>query len=184
MTGLACRVETIVSPVNWVYSIRNWLGDEGASRWLVNQFSLNLPPAAAGTIHWSRQPAEHRQKRRIRVSWWQTFTCALCDKCGNSSMSRPRRRSQISAKPVEKCGERRIINGRIRRGSMPGYGVRQRDHLPPFGSRAVRLDKDSLTGVREPGICSMQFLPVKSSDADRCATKSYASADGLANALH
>ena len=36
-------VETIVSPVNWVYSIRNFLEDEGAPSWLVNQFSLKTP---------------------------------------------------------------------------------------------------------------------------------------------
>jgi SAM-dependent methyltransferase len=31
---------TIVSPVNWVYSIRNFLVDWGAPKWLINQFSL------------------------------------------------------------------------------------------------------------------------------------------------
>ncbi len=31
---------TIVSPVNWVYSLRNFLMDWGAPMWLVNQFSL------------------------------------------------------------------------------------------------------------------------------------------------
>ena len=36
-------VETILSPVNWVYSIRNFLEDEGAPSWLVNQFSLKTP---------------------------------------------------------------------------------------------------------------------------------------------
>jgi 2-polyprenyl-3-methyl-5-hydroxy-6-metoxy-1,4-benzoquinol methylase len=34
---------TIVSPVNWVYSIRNMLQDWGAPKWLVNQFSLSTP---------------------------------------------------------------------------------------------------------------------------------------------
>jgi SAM-dependent methyltransferase len=38
-------VKTIVSPVNWVYSIRNLLQDWGAPRWLVEQFSLNSTPA-------------------------------------------------------------------------------------------------------------------------------------------
>jgi len=37
------QIETIVSPVNWVYSIRNLLEDRGAPRWLVNQFSLKTP---------------------------------------------------------------------------------------------------------------------------------------------
>jgi SAM-dependent methyltransferase len=32
---------TIVSPVNWVYSIRNKLVDRGAPKWFVEQFSLN-----------------------------------------------------------------------------------------------------------------------------------------------
>jgi ubiquinone/menaquinone biosynthesis C-methylase UbiE len=35
--------ETIVSPVNWTYSVRNALDDVGAPRWLVNQFSLSTP---------------------------------------------------------------------------------------------------------------------------------------------
>jgi SAM-dependent methyltransferase len=34
------RVSTAVSPVNWVYSVRNWLDDWGGLRWLVNRFSL------------------------------------------------------------------------------------------------------------------------------------------------
>jgi SAM-dependent methyltransferase len=32
---------TIVSPVNWVYSVRNLLVDWGAPKWLINQFSLS-----------------------------------------------------------------------------------------------------------------------------------------------
>jgi SAM-dependent methyltransferase len=32
---------TIVSPVNWVYSLRNMLVDWGAPKWLIQQFSLN-----------------------------------------------------------------------------------------------------------------------------------------------
>jgi SAM-dependent methyltransferase len=35
--------ETIVSPVNWTYSVRNSLEDLGAPAWLVNQFSLSTP---------------------------------------------------------------------------------------------------------------------------------------------
>lgn len=34
------RVSTAVSPVNWVYSLRNWLDDWGGPRWLVNRLSL------------------------------------------------------------------------------------------------------------------------------------------------
>jgi SAM-dependent methyltransferase len=37
------ELKTIVSPVNWVYSIRNMLQDWGAPQWLVNQFSLSTP---------------------------------------------------------------------------------------------------------------------------------------------
>ena len=37
------RMETIVSPVNWVYSFRNALQDRGAPDWLANQFSLKTP---------------------------------------------------------------------------------------------------------------------------------------------
>ncbi len=40
-------LSTIVSPVNWVYSIRNFLDDWGAPRWLVNRFSLNSPVSLA-----------------------------------------------------------------------------------------------------------------------------------------
>lgn len=45
------RVSTAVSPVNWVYSVRNLLDDWGAPRWLVSRFSLKSAPAlAAGTL--------------------------------------------------------------------------------------------------------------------------------------
>jgi SAM-dependent methyltransferase len=37
------ELKTIVSPVNWVYSIRIRLQDWGAPKWLVNQFSLSTP---------------------------------------------------------------------------------------------------------------------------------------------
>jgi hypothetical protein len=33
-------LKTIVSPVNWVYSVRNALVDHGAPRWLYERFSL------------------------------------------------------------------------------------------------------------------------------------------------
>jgi SAM-dependent methyltransferase len=36
-------IRTIVSPVNWTYSLRNALDDYGAPRWLVEQFSLKTP---------------------------------------------------------------------------------------------------------------------------------------------
>ena len=39
------RVVTAVSPVNWVYSVRNWLDDWGGPRWLVNRFGLKSVPA-------------------------------------------------------------------------------------------------------------------------------------------
>jgi SAM-dependent methyltransferase len=41
------QLSTIVSPVNWVYSIRNFLDDWGAPNWLVNRFSLNSPVSLA-----------------------------------------------------------------------------------------------------------------------------------------
>ena len=41
------RIVTPMSPVNWVYSVRNWLDDWGATRWLVNRFSLTSVPALA-----------------------------------------------------------------------------------------------------------------------------------------
>ncbi|HEY1872477.1 MAG TPA: hypothetical protein VGG71_15540, partial [Chitinophagaceae bacterium] len=33
-------LNTIVSPVNWVYSIHNMLEDQGKSKWLTNRFTL------------------------------------------------------------------------------------------------------------------------------------------------
>lgn len=36
----AVSIDTIVSPVNWVYSIRNYLVDHSASDWLVARFTL------------------------------------------------------------------------------------------------------------------------------------------------
>lgn len=36
-------IRTIVSPVNWSYSLRNTLDDYGAPRWLIEQFSLKTP---------------------------------------------------------------------------------------------------------------------------------------------
>jgi SAM-dependent methyltransferase len=36
-------LETVVSPVNWVYSVRNSLVDWGAPLWLTNRFSLRSP---------------------------------------------------------------------------------------------------------------------------------------------
>lgn len=36
-------IRTIVSPVNWTYSLRNMLEDYGAPRWLIEQFSLKTP---------------------------------------------------------------------------------------------------------------------------------------------
>lgn len=37
------KLTTQVSPVNWVYSVRNSLSDRQAPRWLVEQFSLKSP---------------------------------------------------------------------------------------------------------------------------------------------
>lgn len=34
------RVDTIVSPVNWVYSVHNFLTDKGAATWLIKRFTL------------------------------------------------------------------------------------------------------------------------------------------------
>ena len=39
------RIETIVSPVNWVYSVHNWLDDHGAPPRVTNLFSLHSAPA-------------------------------------------------------------------------------------------------------------------------------------------
>lgn len=39
------RIGTAFSPVNWTYSVRNWLDEWGAPRWVVNRFSLKSAPA-------------------------------------------------------------------------------------------------------------------------------------------
>ncbi len=36
-------MDSVMSPVNWVYSIRNKLVDSKAAPWLVEQFSLKAP---------------------------------------------------------------------------------------------------------------------------------------------
>ena len=41
------KLGTTTSPVNWTYSVRNWLDDWGAPRWLVEQFSLETAPSLA-----------------------------------------------------------------------------------------------------------------------------------------
>ncbi len=41
------EMATILSPVNWVYSVRNFLVDYEAPRWLVNRFSLASPGSLA-----------------------------------------------------------------------------------------------------------------------------------------
>jgi len=41
------RLGTTTSPVNWTYTVRNWLDDWGAPRWLVEQFSLKTAPSLA-----------------------------------------------------------------------------------------------------------------------------------------
>ena len=43
----ASSVRTAMSPVNWVYSVRNLLDDWHAPRWLVNRFSLHSPVSLA-----------------------------------------------------------------------------------------------------------------------------------------
>lgn len=45
------QVRTLVSPVNWVYSVRNSLVDAGGPRWLTDRLSLESAPAlGAGTV--------------------------------------------------------------------------------------------------------------------------------------
>ncbi len=45
-------LETMVSPVNWVYSVRNLLVDHRAPRWLIDQFSLQTPISLAFATVW------------------------------------------------------------------------------------------------------------------------------------
>jgi SAM-dependent methyltransferase len=40
-------IDSVMSPVNWVYSIRNWLVDHRYPSWLVEQFSLKAPLSLA-----------------------------------------------------------------------------------------------------------------------------------------
>lgn len=45
------RIRTLVSPVNWTYTVHNWLKDKGAPRFLYAQFGLDKPlPLAVFTI--------------------------------------------------------------------------------------------------------------------------------------
>lgn len=50
--GLAVeRIGTAVSPVNWTYSVRNWVDDWGGPRWLVDRLSLrSAVPLALFTL--------------------------------------------------------------------------------------------------------------------------------------
>jgi SAM-dependent methyltransferase len=53
----ALTVETIISPVNWAYSIRNALADFGAPTWAVERFGLDQPVTLAAltafdALHW------------------------------------------------------------------------------------------------------------------------------------
>jgi SAM-dependent methyltransferase len=41
------EIRTVLSPVNWVYSLRNLLTDWDAPRWVVDRFSLRAPGALA-----------------------------------------------------------------------------------------------------------------------------------------
>lgn len=41
------QIRTIVSPVNWVYSIHNYLVGRGAPQWLVDRFTLKSPVSLA-----------------------------------------------------------------------------------------------------------------------------------------
>ena len=41
------KISTIVSPVNWVYSVRNWLQDSGAPAWVYERWSLSSPATLA-----------------------------------------------------------------------------------------------------------------------------------------
>jgi SAM-dependent methyltransferase len=45
-------LQTIVSPVNWIYSVRNLLDDWGSPRWLVNWFTLRSPVALGVFTLW------------------------------------------------------------------------------------------------------------------------------------
>jgi SAM-dependent methyltransferase len=51
------RLDTIVSPVNWTYSIHNALVDLAAPAWLVNRFTLASPGSLAvfTVLDWSQQ---------------------------------------------------------------------------------------------------------------------------------
>jgi SAM-dependent methyltransferase len=45
------KIETALSPVNWTYSLRNWIDDWGGPRWLVNWLSLkSVLPLAFFTL--------------------------------------------------------------------------------------------------------------------------------------
>ncbi|MEZ5266504.1 MAG: hypothetical protein R2755_32980 [Acidimicrobiales bacterium] len=59
---------TTASPVNWTYSVRNWLDDWGAPRRLVECFSLRTAPSlAAFTVLDSMLTALGRSGALLRV---------------------------------------------------------------------------------------------------------------------
>jgi hypothetical protein len=67
-------IESVMSPVNWVYSIRDGLVDAGYPSWLVEQFSLKASVSLAvfklvdiefhlfKRAHWFGSPSEHERR--------------------------------------------------------------------------------------------------------------------------
>lgn len=61
------ELTTTISPVNWVYSIRNRLTDRNAPEWLVEQFSLKSPASLAvfTLVDWAFQLARRGALLRV-----------------------------------------------------------------------------------------------------------------------
>jgi hypothetical protein len=62
------KIETLVSPVNWVYSIRNFLVDRGAPEFLVRQFSLSAAASLAVFTLWDQMFAWFGRGALLRLT--------------------------------------------------------------------------------------------------------------------
>jgi SAM-dependent methyltransferase len=60
-------LQTMTSPVNWTYSVRNWIDDWGGPRWLVNRFTLGSPVSLAVFTLWDMVHQQFGRGALLRV---------------------------------------------------------------------------------------------------------------------
>lgn len=80
-------IVTDFSPVNWVYSIRNWLDDWGAPRWLVNCFSLKSAPALAAFTLFDILLAMAGHGGILRATFRRSLTDPLTDPLADTGVT-------------------------------------------------------------------------------------------------